>query len=138
MMLRRAVLTVLTSALIATALAPALAVSSTGTILATQGCTVGVQRPKSIVFACGDFGAFVNKIHWRTWGGSTAVGTGIYTVQTCTPNCAMGGTNSVSATIRLSKTGACPGKHHKYYRRASLALANGGHVINSVPCPIKH
>src|SRR4051812_37555440 len=92
----------------------------TATTSATPGSAVlvskcgapGVQRPKEIIFTCGDAGLLVRSLRWSRWGGRVAVGTGVQRVKVCVPDCATGGVRSTAVTVHLYKRRACPGRSH--------------------------
>jgi hypothetical protein len=61
-----------------------------------------VVEPSTIVLACGDGNALLTHLSWSSWTATTATGSGYYTHNTCTPNCALGTFVSVPASVRLS------------------------------------
>jgi hypothetical protein len=61
-----------------------------------------VVEPSIIVLACGDGNALLTHLTWSSWTATTATGSGFYTHNTCTPNCALGTFVSVPASVRLS------------------------------------
>ena len=67
-----------------------------GTLLYRPGCTPGC--PLS-----GDSTAILAKMTWRTWSASQAVGTGIYELDGCNPDCAAGPVYKVPAVVTLSQ-----------------------------------
>lgn len=93
--------------LLALVVAPAAALASGGKVYVTN-CTHADYKPKVIIMACGDEGAYVQKMTWSKWNSTGASGSGTYTYKTCSPNCAAGGTKSVPAKVALSKPKACP------------------------------
>ena len=118
------------------AAAPVAAVTSArGAVLATEGCTHGIRRPKTIVFFCGDAGAYLTNLRWSRWGGSVAVGTGVYTVKLCEPDCASGGVSTAAVTVHLYRRRSCPDRSHLYYHRATMIETSGRRVGQAVPCP---
>ncbi len=50
----------------------------------------------------GDSTAILDKMTWRTWSGTEAVGTGTYELNACNPNCATGPVYPVPAVVTLS------------------------------------
>jgi hypothetical protein len=96
-------------------------------------CIHGRVRPTEVVLFCGDAGAYVMDIHWRHWGGSIAVGSGVYTEKTCVPDCATGGVRRRHATLWLGDVGRCPRQGSKrYYRRVKVS---GVHLRFARLCP---
>ena len=59
-------------------------------------------RPPQIVLACGDGNAWLGRLVWSSWTGTSATGSGQYVHNTCTPDCASGTFVSSPATVRLS------------------------------------
>lgn len=53
-------------------------------------CEFIVARPTEVTPNCADFGIAIADIKWEVWRASGAVGTGVYFVNDCTPNCAEG------------------------------------------------
>ena len=51
----------------------------------------------------GDSTAILDKMTWHTWSGTKAVGTGIYELDGCNPNCAAGPLYKVPAVVTLSQ-----------------------------------
>ena len=66
--------------------------------LPTAGTSV---EPSAIVLACGDGNASLTSLSWSSWTPTTAVATGYYTHNTCTPDCANGTFVSAPASVRL-------------------------------------
>lgn len=58
-------------------------------------------RPAAIYFA-GDGGNSVTRIHWASWGRTSAVGYGIVGLNNCSPSCAQGQVTYEDVTITLS------------------------------------
>ena len=77
------------------------------------GAGFGAIRPSAINFN-GDPTSFIDKIHWKSWGGSKAVGQGI--AGFTWPGFAVAdGTRYVAATVVAFDLGKCDG--HRAYRR---------------------
>jgi hypothetical protein len=51
----------------------------------------------------GDSTAFLASMKWSTWSGTEAVGTGVYKLDDCRPNCAAGHVYAVATTVTLSQ-----------------------------------
>ena len=95
---------------------------ASGPVYSVQECNHPRVRPTEIVFLCGDAGAYMQHIRWRRWGGSIAVGTGLYSEKTCVPSCAGGPIRRHQATIWLGNIGRCRGQGAKrFYRRAKVS-----------------
>jgi hypothetical protein len=128
-------------ALLALAAVPAVALASGGKVYVTN-CTHADFKPKTIILACGDGGAYVQKMTWSQWTTTGANGTGTYTYKTCTPNCAAGGTKSVPAKVALSKPKVCPKtKKGKDFTKAAITFTgtrppNTGRTLKlTLGCP---
>lgn len=60
-------------------------------------------RPSTILLACGDGNAFLEHLTWSSWTATGASGVGVFTHNTCTPDCAHGQFVSLPpAPVRLS------------------------------------
>lgn len=57
-------------------------------------------------------------LEWKGWGTREAVGSGTAETLVCEPNCALGQTSDVPATLTLSGVRACGSR--RYYSRARL------------------
>ena len=82
----------------------------------TQRSTVVVDcsgqrqaRPSSFVLTCADANDALTALHWVSWAGSQAFGTGTEKVNTCTPDCADGTFVSYPALITLWRPEPLPG-----------------------------
>jgi hypothetical protein len=58
-------------------------------------------EPASLVLACGDGGDRMTAMHWTSWAPTHATGTGIQSLNDCTPNCAMGHFHDYPVDISL-------------------------------------
>lgn len=105
-------------------------------VLATEKCSYGIRRPKLVILACGDGGAWLGALRWRRWGGSVAVGSGVYGHKLCEPDCASGGVQEVPATIRFYRRRACPDRTHLYYHSVTVIEASGARHRWALPCPL--
>jgi len=65
------------------------------------GATPAVE-PGTIMLACADGNAYLDHLRWSSWTTTSATATGMYTHNTCTPNCAGGTFVSTPTTVRLS------------------------------------
>jgi hypothetical protein len=60
-------------------------------------------RPSSIVLACADGNAYLANLIWSSWTATSAIGSGTYVYNDCTPDCAGGTFVTVpGATIQLT------------------------------------
>jgi hypothetical protein len=84
------------------------AAASTATrVRVVSDCVKPHYRPSSIIVTCGDAGIILAKLHWSSWGTTSARATGRAEVKTCDPNCAAGGVKGYRVSVRLSKPEAC-------------------------------
>ena len=81
-----------------------------------------VVRPKTL-FLTGDGTLEVQFVHWSSWGGSAATGSGKAEYHGCTPDCAQAKVHHAQVTIALSKLKTCSGK--QYYSHVALTLPSG-------------
>jgi hypothetical protein len=58
-------------------------------------------RPHTIVIACADANTEVTDLRWTSWGEASAVASGRYVWNDCTPNCAAGHFHSRAVDVRL-------------------------------------
>ena len=68
----------------------------------TYECELILQKPSEETTTCADFGIMVRAIHWDQWSQGHAFGTGIYSINDCTPNCADGKRHEAPVTVELS------------------------------------
>jgi hypothetical protein len=58
----------------------------------------------------GDASFILHRVHWSSWGGATAKGSGESAVETCNPTCAGGGVVGTASRITLSRLGRFDGR----------------------------
>ena len=74
------------------------------------GCSGQQQtRPSSFVLTCADANDALTGLHWASWAGGQAFGTGTEKVNTCTPSCAAGKLVAYPALITLWRPEPLPG-----------------------------
>jgi hypothetical protein len=66
-------------------------------------------RPGSIVLACADGNVYVGGLSWTTWGSSSALASGSYAFNDCTPNCLSGHGHTFPALVVLWGAKGLPG-----------------------------
>jgi hypothetical protein len=76
-------------------------------------------RPTEYVIECADANDQLTGMHWTTWGPGNAVGTGLESLNDCTPSCADGRPQSYAVSVVLSKLVAWSG-HPNTPRFATL------------------
>jgi hypothetical protein len=91
-----------------------------GTVLHMPVCTSGCALS-------GDSTAFLDKMTWNSWSGSTAVGTGTYELNGCNPNCAAGPLHKVPTVVTLSNpVKDCSSSGTRYFwTRATFRFPDG-------------
>lgn len=77
-------------------------------------------KPSRITLSCGDAGTWLGKMKWSSWNQSQAVGTGNYSANNCTPNCAAGKVHSVSVKVTLSNPKKCPNQTQRAFKQAAI------------------
>jgi hypothetical protein len=88
-------------------------------------CTREQYKPARIILSCGDAGIWLGKLEWSRWTGKTAVATGAYNENTCTPTCSAGHNVSGPVSVTLSQPRVCPGHAHPAFRRATFTFPSG-------------
>jgi plastocyanin len=78
-------------------------------------------KPQRITLSCGDAGTWLGKLKWSSWTKTQAVGTGNYTANNCTPDCASGHTHSVAVKVTLSKPKTCPNQVNPAFKLAVIS-----------------
>ncbi len=90
------------------------------TLLYTPACDSGCQLS-------GDGTATLDKMTWRTWSATEAVGTGTYELDACNPNCAAGPIDPVASVVTLSDpVKVCSSSGTRWvWTRASFTFPDG-------------
>jgi hypothetical protein len=119
-------------AVIATAAcgAAASAASLEGQAPATTGVPVVVScamktqvRPGIFTLACADGNAYVNGLNWSTWGSSSALASGNYAFNDCTPNCLSGHGHTFAGLVVLWGVKSLPGHMGvRYFTEMTIIL----------------
>jgi hypothetical protein len=72
-------------------------------------CAMKTQvRPSIFTLACADGNAYVSGMSWTAWGSSSALASGKYSFNDCTPNCLSGHGHTFSGLIVLWGVKALP------------------------------
>jgi hypothetical protein len=80
-------------------------------------------KPSMYTLACADGGALIKKMHWASWAGSAAFGSGTYSINTCTPSCVAGHFASFPILAALWRVEPLPGHRSvRYFTRLTLIL----------------
>ena len=109
-------------ALAVLALCASAAIAATGNNRVVGGCTKSQTKPSEIILACADGNAAVDHIHWSSFGGPQATGSGIYSYNTCSPSCVAGKVKSYSVKLNAAQAKPCWDMHDDY-RELSLVFA---------------
>lgn len=86
-------------------------------------CTKSQVRPSAIIIACADDNLSLTRLHWSSFGGTTAHASGEYYVNDCTPNCAAGRFHSYPIELVLSRAKPCPDGRDDY-RSATISFTS--------------
>ena len=99
------------------------ALASAGARRVVGNCTKSQVRPAAIILACADANRSLTHLHWSSFGGTTARGSGRYEVNDCTPNCAAGRFHSYPIGLVLSNARPCPDGRDDY-RSATISFTS--------------
>lgn len=86
----------------------------------THDCQHVRQRPRSILFACGDGNYYVKRLHWRSWHKRWARARGVFHFNDCDPNCAEGTFHKRRGRLILRRRLWCPSIDKFVFRRAKV------------------
>ena len=89
----------------------------------TWDCEYPEYKPESIMIYCGDGGAYIDKITWKSWSQEGASGTGEYYKNLCEPDCADGKIVHAPVNVRLSELTPRKGKY--YLRTLDMSSISG-------------
>jgi hypothetical protein len=79
-------------------------------------------RPAEIVLACGDGNESVSGVHWTGWGSSFAAGTGVISINDCSPTCVAGRDHSYPVVLLVSGRETCTPGGRIAYRKVTIAF----------------
>lgn len=87
-------------------------------------CQMKTQvRPGSIILACADGNAYAGNLHWSAWGLGSALASGTYSFNDCTPNCISGHGHTFPALVVLWGAKALPGHNEvRYYSEMTMVF----------------
>ena len=78
-------------------------------------------RPSEYILPCGDGNAYLNHLNWSAWGSSSALASGTYTFNDCTPSCVGGHGHSFGALAVLWDVQPWPGHAGvRYFTRLTI------------------
>ena len=89
----------------------------------TWDCEYPEYKPESIMIYCGDGGAYIDKINWKSWNQDGASGTGEYYKNLCEPDCSDGKIVHANVNIRVSEL--TPRKGKFYLRTLDMSSVSG-------------
>ncbi|HXP19859.1 MAG TPA: hypothetical protein VN840_09470 [Streptosporangiaceae bacterium] len=97
------------------------AVASTPVVV---NCSMKTQvRPGSYTLACADGNAYVSGLSWSAWGSSSALASGNYAFNDCTPNCLSGHGHTFSGLVVLWGVKSLPGHAGvRYFTEMTIIL----------------
>jgi hypothetical protein len=73
-------------------------------------CSMKTQvRPGSFTLACADGNVYVGALNWTAWGSSSALASGTYSFNDCTPNCLSGHSHTLPGLVVLWGAQPLPG-----------------------------
>jgi len=80
-------------------------------------------RPGSIILACADGNAYTGSLSWTAWGSSSALASGTYAFNDCTPNCLSGHGHTFAGLIVLWGVKPLPGHAGvRYFTEMTIIL----------------
>ncbi len=91
---------------------------------APKDCQLPRVEPTRIVLACGDFGTYVNRLHWHHWGNGRARGHGKLRFNDCDPSCVEGTfhTYAVKAGLLDARKTRCNGSRVRLFNHMDLTF----------------
>jgi hypothetical protein len=89
----------------------------------TWDCEYPEYKPETIMIYCGDGGAYIDKINWKSWNQEGASGIGEYYKNLCEPDCADGKIVHAPVNVRLSELTPRKGKY--YLRTLDMSSISG-------------
>jgi hypothetical protein len=78
----------------------------------TWDCEFPEYKPETIMIYCGDGGAYIDRITWKSWSQDGAEGAGEYYRNLCKPDCAAGKIVHANVKIRVSELTPRKGKFY--------------------------
>jgi hypothetical protein len=112
---------------------PALGASS-ATVPRLSVCGgVSQLRPSYVLLGCGDGGQFLTRARWSSWTESRAVGTAVWWMNLCEPDCAAGHFRHEVVTVRLFRPRVCRTPRRMLFTRMALAEPHAKAVTVKMP-----
>jgi hypothetical protein len=95
--------------------------TSTKAPLVDAECTKpGITKPSTIILACGDGNAVLQKLTWSSWQSHSASGQGSLSQNDCTPDCADGTFHSYP--VKVSLADPVPTDGRQYFVKVTLSF----------------
>ena len=69
-----------------------------------------LHRPASVMVACADGNFYLGRLHWTSWGATTAAATGTAHANDCNPYCAAGHFHTYPVAATLDRVQTCGGR----------------------------
>jgi hypothetical protein len=115
---------VATAACTAASAAPVSQQQSMASLPVVVNCAMKTQvRPGTFTLACADGNAYVSGLSWTAWGSSSALASGNYAFNDCTPNCLSGHSHTFSGLVVLWGVKALPNHAGvRYYSEMTIIL----------------
>jgi hypothetical protein len=88
-------------------------------------------KPATYILACADRGALITKMHWATWGGQAAFGSGTYRLRVCIPNCAAGKTVTFPILTDLWRVKPLAGQHGAHFFTRMTVIFTGNRAYTA-------
>jgi hypothetical protein len=98
----------------------ALPTTASGSRTYIAKCTHLAYKPHSILFACGDGGFYVKRLHWRHWSSHWAVASGVFHQNDCTPDCAQGTFHRRRGILLLTRRFSCPSRSKLVFKHVTI------------------
>ena len=113
-----------TAACTAASAAPVAQQQSAAGLPVVVSCAMTTQvRPGIFTLACADGNAYVSGLSWTAWGSSSALASGKYSFNDCTPNCLSGHGHTFAGLIVLWGVQALPGHAGvRYFTEMTIIL----------------
>jgi hypothetical protein len=95
-------------------------------------CSMKTQtRPGSFTLACADGNAYVSGLSWSAWGSSSALASGSYAFNDCTPNCLSGHRHTLPALVVLWGAQSLPGHSGVRYFTEMTTIFTGNRAYTA-------
>ncbi|MDQ6606130.1 MAG: hypothetical protein M3Z06_06230 [Actinomycetota bacterium] len=91
-------------------------------VLVAARCTSASYKPKRIQLSCARYARSMQKLKWRSWTQTKAIGTGVLTISSCRQACHARHVKRYAVKVTLSRPGVCQGQSHKIFKQMNLAF----------------